>query len=95
MEFTIAELLRGSRQRASLKRGELAQVLNVHPNTIGACERGEYLLKTRKVVLRIGEELHLQPAETDLLLRAASFPDEYGTVEPKSYLHQLRARPEP
>ena len=89
MDFTFAELLRGFRQRATIKHNELAQVLNVHSNTVGAWERGDYLPKTREMVLQIAKELHLQPAETDQLLRAASLPAEYGTPEPQSYSREM------
>lgn len=91
ISFTFAELLRGFRQRASLKQTTLATDLDVHPNTISAWERGLYLPKDRELVLRLAENLTLRPAETDQLLRAAEFPLAYATPAPLTMRHQLRA----
>src|SRR5262245_43432898 len=90
MTFTFAELLRSYRERASLDRIDLVVALGVHRNTIGHWERGDYRPRYRELVLRLAEELSLNPAETDLLLRAADFPPVNGTSAPLPARHQLR-----
>ncbi|HEU4327855.1 MAG TPA: tetratricopeptide repeat protein [Roseiflexaceae bacterium] len=91
MDFTFSELLRGFRKRSSMTQGELASALRVSRVTVGHWEGATYLPKTREMILALASELSLSPAETDQLLRAASYPDEHGTPPATATSHQLRA----
>lgn len=78
--LTFGELLKDFRKRRGLNQKGLASKVGKHPITVSDWERSLYLPGLRDTVLTLAYVLHLSHAETDALLRAAQYPEEYGTA---------------
>jgi tetratricopeptide (TPR) repeat protein/DNA-binding XRE family transcriptional regulator len=67
----FGSVLHGLRERERIKQGELARQLNVHRNTVGAWERGDYL-PDLTTVHEIARLLYLSEDDADRLFAAHS-----------------------
>lgn len=68
---SFSEILKMSRKRQGLTQQQLARKLDIHQNTLGAWERGDYLPATRGMILELGRCLRLNKAEVYQLLEAS------------------------
>lgn len=68
---SFGDLLKAYRKQQGLTQQQLARKLDLHQNTIGAWERGDYLPATRGMILEIARCLHLPEADTFCLLEAS------------------------
>lgn len=79
LEF--GELLKEFRaRREGVTQTELGKAIDKHRNLVGRWEQGLERPKSRELVLKIAEILGLSRPETDKLLVAADYPQEYGTI---------------
>lgn len=69
--FSFGEMLKAYRKRRGLTQQQLAMELNVHQNTVGAWERGNYLPETRSMILELARYLRLNDTEIRQLLDAS------------------------
>jgi tetratricopeptide (TPR) repeat protein/DNA-binding XRE family transcriptional regulator len=70
-DASFGDLLKVFRKRLKLKQCNLAEKLDIHRNTIGTWERGEYLPESKGLVLELARQLHLNEYETRQLLEAS------------------------
>ena len=68
---SFGELLKTFRKQRHIRQQQLADLLDVHRNTIGAWERGDRLPATRGLVLEVARCLRLEQQETTRLLEAS------------------------
>jgi tetratricopeptide (TPR) repeat protein/transcriptional regulator with XRE-family HTH domain len=68
---SFGELLKAYRKRQKVTQQQLARMLALHHNTVGAWERGDYLPATRGTILELARSLHLDEGETRDLLEAS------------------------
>ncbi|GCE45766.1 Tfp pilus assembly protein PilF [Thermosporothrix hazakensis] len=68
---SFGDILKAYRKRRKLTQSKLAALLKIHPNTVGAWERGEYLPETKEIVLELARLLQLDEQETRRLLEAS------------------------
>jgi len=68
---SFGSLLKSYRKRRYLTQRQLAALLDVHHNTIGIWERGDFLPATRGMVLEIARQLDLDEHESRELLEAS------------------------
>ncbi len=68
---SFSESLKALRKSKKVNQQQLAEKLDVHRNTIGAWERGDYLPESKGVVLEIARVLRLSEQETQSLLGAS------------------------
>ncbi len=81
--YTFGDLLRRFRVLENMSQKGLADELHMNRNTVVSWEGGDYLPKERETVLRLAEVLSLSPVETNNLLIAANFPQEYQDQKTK------------
>jgi tetratricopeptide (TPR) repeat protein/transcriptional regulator with XRE-family HTH domain len=67
----FGELLKTYRKQKGLTQQQLARKLDIHQNTVGAWERGDYLPTARGMILEIARCLYLSEGETHHLLEAS------------------------
>jgi transcriptional regulator with XRE-family HTH domain len=70
-QIPFGELLKTYRKQQGLTQQQLARKLDIHQNTVGAWERGDYLPATRGKILELARSLHLSKSETHYLLEAS------------------------
>jgi DNA-binding XRE family transcriptional regulator len=68
---SFGEMLKGFRLRRRLTQQALASALDVHRNTIGAWERGDYLPESKTMMLELAQHLRLNEQETRQFLEAS------------------------
>lgn len=68
---SFGDLLKLYRKQQKLTQQQLARKLDLHQNTVGAWERGDYLPATRGMIVELARCLHLQETETHRLLEAS------------------------
>src|SRR5438477_11658939 len=78
----FGELLRlfRERMRPKMSQEKLARALGVNRQTVVAWELGKYLPSERGFMLEVAKQLHLNDDETNMLLDAALFPQEFWYV---------------
>ncbi|HEY0756946.1 MAG TPA: helix-turn-helix domain-containing protein [Ktedonobacteraceae bacterium] len=64
----FSDMVKSLRKQRKLTQQELATRLGVHRNTIGVWERGDYLPKSKTIVLELARILKLDTHETQHLL---------------------------
>ncbi|HET8844893.1 MAG TPA: helix-turn-helix transcriptional regulator, partial [Ktedonobacteraceae bacterium] len=69
--LNFGDILRAARKRRKLTQKHLAQMLDVHYNTISAWELGSYLPDTRGLVMELAHCLTLDDQESRQLLEAS------------------------
>ena len=69
--ITFGELLKLLRKRRRMSQQQLATYLEVHRNTIGTWERGDFLPDSKGMVLELARQLQLDSQETRRLLEAS------------------------
>src|SRR5450432_1175774 len=67
----FGDLLKAYRKQKKISQQELASRLDVHRNTIGGWERGDFLPESKTMVLELAKQLHLNDNETRRLLEAS------------------------
>src|SRR5690348_14202782 len=67
----FGELLQDFRKRKKISQKQLATRLDIHRNTIGSWERGDYLPETKGMILELARHLLLNEQETRRLLEAS------------------------
>jgi len=68
---SFGDLLKRYRKQQKFTQQQLARKLDLHQNTVGAWERGDYLPATRGMILELARCLHLHAADTHRLLEAS------------------------
>lgn len=68
---SFGDLLKIYRKQQGFTQQQLARKLDLHQNTVGAWERGDYLPATRGMILEIARCLHLHEADALRLLEAS------------------------
>lgn len=68
---SFGDLLKTYRKQQGFTQQQLARKLDLHQNTIGAWERGDYLPATRGMILELARCLHLHEADALRLLEAS------------------------
>jgi transcriptional regulator with XRE-family HTH domain len=68
---SFGDLLKRYRKQQKLTQQQLARKVDLHQNTVGAWERGDYLPATRGMILELARCLHLHEADTHRLLEAS------------------------
>ncbi|HEY1348997.1 MAG TPA: helix-turn-helix transcriptional regulator [Ktedonobacteraceae bacterium] len=68
---SFGDLLKAYRKQQGFTQQQLARKLDLHQNTVGAWERGDYLPATRGMILEIARCLHLPEADMLRLLEAS------------------------
>lgn len=69
--LSFGALLKSFRVRQHLAQQQLAEAVGVHRNAIGRWERGEFLPKSKAIVLELARCLHLSDHETRQFLEAS------------------------
>lgn len=69
--YAFGDVLKSFRRRKQLSQQALANLLGVHRNTISNWERGNFLPKSKTMVLELARHLHLDEQETRQLLEAS------------------------
>jgi tetratricopeptide (TPR) repeat protein/DNA-binding XRE family transcriptional regulator len=67
----FGDILKAYRKRRKISQQELASRLNVHRNTIGVWERGDFLPESKTMILELAKQLCLNELETRRLLEAS------------------------
>jgi tetratricopeptide (TPR) repeat protein/transcriptional regulator with XRE-family HTH domain len=67
----FGDLLKAYRKQRKISQQELASRLDVHRNTIGGWERGDFLPESKTMVLEMAKQLHLNDNETRRLLEGS------------------------
>ena len=67
----FGDILKAYRKQRKISQQVLASRLDVHRNTIGGWERGDFLPESKTMVLEMAKQLHLNDNETRRLLEAS------------------------
>ena len=67
----FGDILKAYRKQRKISQQELASRLDVHRNTIGGWERGDFLPESKTIVLELAKQLRLNDNETRRLLEAS------------------------
>ena len=67
----FGDILKAYRKQRKISQQELASRLDLHRNTIGGWERGDFLPESKTIVLELAKQLHLDENETRRLLEAS------------------------
>ncbi len=70
-QSSFGEILKAFRKSKKVNQQQLAEKLDVHRNTIGAWERGDYLPESKGMVLEVARVLGLTEQESQTLLEAS------------------------